>query len=198
MMESMMTGDVDFEAGAPIQAAQLVALNTRLRWACHAIRMVALAWVVWDLGVLSWTWGDRATSLEQMARLYNLDPAKVTDAGYGSAFALALIAWLTTAIVVVYIWRLVRVYLDGQVFTVEAAARLRAVAVAGLASTAAGIALSPIAAALISAELLSEIPLYYWLRPEHLLYILICGFILALSIIFKTAAEIAGEHAQFV
>jgi hypothetical protein len=197
-MEMTMTDDASFDSGDPAQTAQLIALNNKLRWACHSIRAVALVWIVWVLGLILWIWGDRAGLLGRLTKLYGLDPSSVTDVGYWSAFALALASWLASAVLVVSIWRLARVYLDGRVFAVDAAARLRAVALAGFAATAVDIVVRPMGAVMLSPELLSKVPLYGWFNPPDLLYLLICGFILALSVIFMTAAEIADDHARIV
>jgi len=185
-------------ADGPAQLAHVVALNKKLRWACHAIRIVALVWCFWTLGLVSWIYIDRAGFLGRLHRLFGLDPATVTDVRYYVAFAVALASWSVSARLVFYIWRLARIYLDGQVFTIEAAGRLRDVAMAGVASWVADLVARPLGASLISTELLRMEPLHQWFHPLDLLHFMFFGFILALSVVFRTAAEIAAENAQFV
>lgn len=193
-----MADDATFESGDPAQTAESIALNGKLRWACHSIRAVALIWLLWGVGLSTWTWTDRGALLTRLNKLYGLDASSVTDFGYWSAFGAVTVSMLASAALVVFIWRLVRVYLDGRVFTVEAATRLRGVAYAGFLATGVDIGVRPIAASMLSSELMTKLPLHAWFNPNDLLYFLISGFLLALAVIFKTAAEIADEHARFV
>lgn len=193
-----MSDDATFESGDPAPTAQRIALNAKLRRACHAIRAAAVIWVLWGLGLTLWTWGRRDDLLSRLEKLYGLDASSVTDLGYWSAVALVLASWLPSAALVIFIWRLARIYLDGRVFTVEAAARLRSVALAGFFAAGVVILTRPFTVALISSDLMAKLPLQFWLNPNDLLYFLISGFLLALAVIFKTAAEIADEHARFV
>ncbi len=186
---------IEEEAGPP---APLVVLDKSLRFACHSIRAVALIWVVWSGGLALWIWSDRAAMLDRWAKLYGLDPATVSDAAYWSSMCVILVIWAVSWSIVYYLWRLTRSYLDGRVFTVEAAGQLRAVALAGFAATAVSIVGRPIQVMLISSSLLAKLPLYAWLQPADLLYLLISGFVLALGVIFEAAAEIASDHARIV
>jgi hypothetical protein len=136
--------------------------------------------------------------LGRLNKLFGLDPASVTDTRYYLAFAVALASWSVSTILVFYIWRLARAYLDGHVFTVEAAERLRAVALAGVAAWVADLLARPPGAALISTALLKQDPLHQWFHPLDLLHFMFFGFLFGLSVVFRTAAEIASENAQFV
>jgi len=197
-MEAKMTDEANFDCGDPAQTAQQNALNDKLRWACHSIRAVALIWLLWGVALGTWNWMNRDAFLTRLSKLYGLDAPSVTDLGYWSAFGAVTVSMLSSAVLVAFIWRLVRIYLDGQVFTVEAAARLRGVALAGFFATGVDIVVRPIAVMLVSADLFTKLPLYGWFSPQDLLYFLICGFLLALAVIFKTAAEIADDHARIV
>lgn len=195
----MMTTAVNSgEAECGGQSAHVVALNNKLRWVCHAIQIVALIWSLWGLGFISWIYGDRAAFLGRLNRLFGLDPESVTDTRYCLAFAVALASWSVSTILVVCIWRLARVYLEGHVFTIEAAGRLRAVALAGAAAWVVDLLARPLGAALISSALLRQEPLHQWFHPLDLLHFMFFGFLFALSVVFRTAAEIASENAQFV
>lgn len=190
--------DANFEANMSNAPDQSAALSTKLRLACHTIRIVTTLWAVWNFCVYAWVWSDRDALLARQTKLYGLDPMTVTDIRYWSASALEFVSWLVSLIVVFRVWRLTRAYLDGRVFTMEAASRLRAVALAGLMATAVDAVLSPLSGALVLNDLLGRVPIYYWFNPTYLLYALMSGFLLALSVVFESAAEVANENAQFV
>ncbi len=111
---------------------------------------------------------------------------------------MVLADWGVSAFLVAMLWRLTRGYLAGEIFTAEAAFRLRAVAFAGFAATIADIVARPAQYALLSTDLLGKVPLYGWLHPQDLLYAIISGFLLGLAVIFRTAAEIAEDNAHIV
>lgn len=175
-----------------------LALDGSLRLACYSIRAVALIWWLWSSALALWIWSDRETTIGRWVKLYDLDPASVGAVGYSWA-SLVIVAIASVAAVMVYfLWRLTRSYLDGRVFSVEAAGHLRRVALAGFATVAAGVAGRPIQVAMISSSLFAKLPFYAWFGPPDLLYLVICGFLLALGVIFEAAAEIAEDHAKIV
>jgi len=178
--------------------ARMIALNARLRWACHAIRAGALAWIVLDGGVSLWLWTDRSGILDRLNKLYGIDLSGVSTPRYLGALFMMILSLCAAAVFVFYLWRLARVYLDGRVFTLEAAARMREMALAGLAAALVDIVVRPIGSAILSVELLNKVPFYHWFNPTDLLYLLISGFIFALGTIFRSAAKIAEDNARIV
>jgi hypothetical protein len=192
-----MSDDATYD-GAPSGAARLLALNPKLRWTCHSIRLAALALILFEAATVLWDLGDRGRLLDRMNRLYGLDPAAVSDFRYWGAVAILMLKFPFAAIVVARLWRLTGIYLEGKVFSVEAAATLRLVALWGFAATIADIATLPPAAALILTEHIVKVPAQVWLKPIDVFFVLCCAFTLALSVILQTAAEIASEHARFV
>lgn len=178
--------------------AQMIALNKRLRLACHAIRAAALAWIVLDFGLVLWVWADRPTMLDRLNKLYGLDLSGVSVLRYLGASAMPVVSLCAAAVFVFYLWRLVRVFLDGRVFTLDAAARMREMALAGCAAALVDVVVRPIGSAILSVELLSKVPFYHWFNPTDLLYLLIGGFVFALGTIFRSAAKMADDHARIV
>jgi hypothetical protein len=173
-------------------------LRERVRRICQTVRYAALAWFAWTTLLTFWVWLHRAEYLDKSLRFHGIDPAGVSELGYWGGFAtmivdLGAVAWLVSTI-----WRLMQGYIDGQIFTVAASQKLRAVAVAGFLATAVDIVMRIASVALVSTALLAKLPAWRWLDPQHLLYALICGFLLALAAIFKTAAEIVEDNAQIV
>jgi len=178
--------------------AQAIALSRRLRWSCYAIRAVAAIWLAFDAAASLWNWTDRARMREILSALYGLEPARVSDAGIMGAAAMTVVSVAAAAIFVVAVWRLAGVYLEGRVFTPEAADRMRGVALAGFGATLTDMIVRPIGAAMLASELLRKAPLYNWFNPNDLLYLLVSGFVLALAAIFRAAAKIAADHARIV
>ncbi|MBY6240898.1 hypothetical protein [Methylosinus sp. Sm6] len=179
-------------------SARRLALNPKLRWACHSIRLAALVLILFKSATTLWDLGDRDAFLALMNELYGLDSAGVSDLRYWSAVTLWMLEFVLPAIVVARLWRLTGIYLDGRVFSIEAAATLRLVALWGFAATIAGLVTLPLGAALLWAEQIVKVPLQIWLAPINIFCVLCCIFALALSVILETAAKIAREHARFV
>lgn len=176
----------------------LAALRGRIAWICQAVRIAALAWLLWGVATNVWIRFHRSEYFDKGLRFNEIDPASITDARYWAAFVLIIAVYAAAAFMVYRLWLLMQGYLDGDIFSVEAAGRLRRVALSGFAATAANVILPPLQLALMSTALFSKIPLWRLVAPDNLLYALLCGFFLALSAIFRAAAEIADEHAQFV
>lgn len=191
-----MTDAID--ESTPRPSVQVVALNAKLRWACHSIRLVAAAWIAFGIGLTSWTWGHRADNLETMHQLYGLDPDGVSALGYWSSTSIVLSTWAMAGLAAARLWRLTGIYLDGRVFSIEAAEALRRFALTGLAATVFNMGVRPFIFGLVSTEILAKLPAYAWINPQDIFYLLFCGCVLALSVILETAAEIVGEHEQFV
>jgi hypothetical protein len=187
-----MTDAID--ESAPPPSPQLVALNSKLRWACYSIRLVAAAWVVFGVGLTCWNWGHRAESLETMRKLYGLDPESVSDLAYWSSTSIALSTWALAALAVARLWRLTGIYLEGRVFSVAAAAAMRLFALTGAAAVMFVIMAHPLLNGLLSTEL----PARAWITPQDVFYLLFCGCVFALGVILETAAEIVDEHERFV
>jgi hypothetical protein len=190
--------DDAFLSVPPMQLAQTAALREKIGWICHLVRAFAFLWASWELILTLWVWLHRSERLAKAEAWTGVDPASVSDAGYWSAAAVEVAGWGFVAAVALAIWRLMGGYLQGEIFTVGAAGRLRSVALTGFATATAAVIINAVSLALLSPAILAKAPLHIWFGPINLLYFLMCGFLLALSAIFKTAAEIADEYAQFV
>jgi hypothetical protein len=185
-------------SGPPMQLAQTAALREKIGWICHLVRAFAFLWASWDLILTLWVWLHRSEHLARAEAWTGVDPASVSDAGYWSAVAVVVAGWGFVAALTLAVWRLMGGYLQGEIFTVGAADRLRSVALTGFATETAAVIVKAVSLALMSPAIFAKAPLYIWLGPIDLLYLLMCGFLLALAAIFKTAAEIADEYAQFM
>jgi hypothetical protein len=181
----------------PAATPELTRLRAGIGWICHAIRLAALVWTGWVLLRILILWGDRSALVGRMGRAFGVDPASISSARYWGSFALLLAAWAVAALLCWRIWQLFGSYLQGRIFTVDAALRMRALALAGFAATLADMAVRPLQFLVLLGHLPERIGFGYPV-PHDLLHLLISGFVFALATIFKTAAEIAEDHAQIV
>ena len=177
---------------------RIAALRNRIAGACHAIRVASIAWAVWTLAMIVYVYADRDALAARLSREYSIEPTSFSPAGYWAAFAVVLVDWSVTVLLVLAVWRLTRGYLGGEFFAADAARRLRAVGLVGFLVIGVDIGARPLQYMLLSPDLPGRLPLYAWLQPQDLLYAIICGFLLALAVIFGSAAEIAEDNAQFV
>jgi hypothetical protein len=193
-MENSMIDNI--EANGDISPRD-VKLHSRIGWICQAVRIAAIIWLLWAIAVNIWVWTHRANFMDKSLKMYDVDPATISDFNYWMADVPTVVALSTSAFMVWRLQLLMRGYLDGDIFSVGASDRLRAVALAGFAAAAGAIA-RPLQVVLLSPTLLTKLQIWQLVSPETLLYALICGFLLALAAIFKAGAEIAEENRQFV
>jgi hypothetical protein len=181
-------------------------LRARISWLCHLIRITAVLWAGWILASIVWGWWNSTDTTAKIAdnlgRYLSADLTGLSNPQVMATFAGALVLWLFDAAIVYCVWRLFGTYLEGRIFTVDAAVWLRRLGITLLAALLAevvwrplsliiliGHAHVPVAAVLLSGQALI---------PFDLLRVLFCLFVVMLGQIFKTAAEIADDHARIV
>jgi len=190
-----MTEDVETSSESSPRDARL---REKIGWICQAVRIAGVVWLLWGIAQSLWVWTRRADFIDKALKNYGIDPATISDFNYWLAYSPVLVTIAFDAFMVSRLWLLVRGYLKGDIFSVEAACRLRTVALAGFAATAVSAIARPMQFALMSPTLLTRLSPWQLILPETLLYALICGFLLALAAIFKAGAEVAEENRQFV
>jgi hypothetical protein len=193
-MEMQMT-----DAAALPDNPQTVALRGKIGWICHGVRFAAVVYPAWVLWLLAGYWSDPAQIAAGYGRFLKVDLSGIARWQQGAAFAVDFVVWLFTAGACYAGWRLFSTYLRGRIFTLDAALWLRRVALLGLAAQLIAILTRPLISLIITAHLPQGHRLVnLFLLPGDLLTLLLLAVLLALAHIFKTAAEIAGEHSQFV
>ena len=183
-------------------------LRARISWLCHLIRIAAVLWAGWILVLILWNWSrngpdNTAKIAEGLGRALNADLSGLSDTQVASVFAGSLGLWAFSAAISYCVWRLFGTYLQGRIFTVDAAIWLRRLGITGLTAVLVEVvwrrlflfiltshAHVPAATLLVS----GPAPLI----PFDLLRILFCLFVVMLGQIFKTAAEMADDHARIV
>jgi hypothetical protein len=174
------------------------ALRKKIGWICQFIRAMAIAWIAWLLYVVVAFWSDREKVVNAYLKSLKINPSELPDFSYHAAFGVALFDWALTALVVASLWRLLSIYIAGNVFTVEASLALRRVALLGGLAKAFDLLARPLVFALLTAghDAGGQHGLFF--APNDLLEAIYIAFLFSLATIFKSAAELAEEHAQIV
>lgn len=182
----------------PAPSPIALALQQKIGWLCQLIRIAAIAWSAWIFYLIVALWRDRERVATVYARAFDLPATPLSDVNYFTGFGLQLLAWALSAAVAFALWRLFSRYLAGEIFTVSAALELRRLATVGAAALIIGIAERPLIFSLATgghADPSGHIPLF---QPNDLLDAIFVTFLFSLAYIFKTAAEMAEDHAQIV
>jgi hypothetical protein len=182
----------------PPPSAIALALRQKIGWLCQIIRGLGLVWAAWIFLEVVAFWGDRDKALGAYARLFKFDARDVALSHYYVAFGLQLAACALAAWVAWALWRLFSHYLDGDIFSVAAALGLRRLALVGAAALLFDLVQRPIIFALITAGHEASPVNGWFFHPSDLLDAIFVTFLFSLAYIFKTAAELADEHAQIV
>jgi Protein of unknown function (DUF2975) len=177
------------------------ALQARIAWLCHLTRAAAAGWAAWGLIAVIRVWSDQAKVSSMLGHYLNADLGLMSRLEFAWAFGVAVATWFPAATVAWCIWRLFGTYLDGRIFTADAAAWVQRVGVAGLIAVLASIVgrridwliLTSHADLPLSTRLFTQIVV-----PMDLLQVLFCLFVLAIGHVFRTAVQIADDHAGIV
>jgi hypothetical protein len=185
-------------ADGPAPSANALALRKKIGWLCQIIRGLGIVWALWILYEIVAFWGDPARARGAYSHAFQFDAASISTLNYYTAFALQLIVWALAARVAWALWRLFTHYLNGDTFTVSAALALRRLAMAGAVALGFSILERPAIFALMIAGHEVAGRSGWFFRPDDLLDTIFVTFVFSLAYIFKTAAELADEHAQIV
>lgn len=163
------------------------------------MRYAALAYALWVLSLLVMFWSDAAF----VARVHSFwAKMPLTEASVWqrvAGFALSFVDWLLLAAAVCAVWELMGAYLEGRIFSPDAAKWLRRIGLFGLAALALDIVLRPVMTAISSMHMpegMRVVALHF--QPNDLLNTLFLLAFVALGHIFKSAADLADDHAQIV
>ncbi|MBY6240300.1 DUF2975 domain-containing protein [Methylosinus sp. Sm6] len=180
------------------QNERLRELRGRIGWICQTIRVFVILFPLADLATVIAFWIDHEAVERHFRALLQIDVAGASSEQYAVALAVGLVVWLFVAATCACLWRVFTLYLNGGVFSVEAAKWLRRAGLLGLAT----LLLEVAARSAIIFSLAAHLPLgqnqHGYIRLEDLLNVIFALMLVAIAHIFKTAADIAGEHAQFV
>lgn len=177
------------------------ALRAKIAWLCHLTRLAAVGWAAWLLIAEAWAWSDPAKIASTVGHYLNTDLGVISAPQFALAFAGVVVAWLACVVVAYCIWRLFGAYLEGHIFTADAAAWMLRIGVAGLIAVLVGLVTRRIGWLVLTSH--SELPLRtrmftMFVVPMDLLQIFFCLFVLAVGRVFKAAVQIADDNASIV
>ena len=187
-----------------------LSLPARIRLLCHLIRIAALLWVGWILVnvVRVWYVADPARLLEISLGMDNLNRgldaglSEISSAQIAGFFSGALVLWAFDVAIAYCAWRLTAGYLQGRIFTVDAAVWMRRIGITGLLAVLFMVAWrrARLFILTIHGHLPAATVLLFgqWVTPPDLMRLVFCLFLIALAHIFKAAAELADDHAGIV
>jgi Protein of unknown function (DUF2975) len=173
-------------------------LRRRVAPLCHAIRLSALAWIIWaSVGTLS-VFGSPVRVAEHFGRVLNVDLTNLPTSGYAMALTIILVDLAIAWLIVVFIWRLFGHYLRGEIFSLAAVQDLGRAGWTGVAAVVADIVARPLIAYALTQHLGESQRHHFWTNPNDLLHLLLALFIVALAHIFRVGVAIADENRQIV
>jgi hypothetical protein len=179
-------------------------LPARIRWLCQLIRIAALLWVGWILVNVARGWyaADPARLMDNLNRGLHAGVSEISKGQIAAFFAGNFAIWLLDTVIAYCIWQLTGRYLQGRIFTVDAALWMRRLGVTGLITVLSIVAWRR--ASLLILTIHGNMPAGtvllsgQWVTPPDLMRLLFCLFLVALAHIFKAAAELADDHAGIV
>jgi hypothetical protein len=184
---------------SPFAEPRMAALRGRIDFLCQIGRCAIVGWTAWLCYAVLFEWSDPARVSAAFAKSFGRDISGFSSMQHVGLYACAGLAWLLSLCACFYGWRLLTLYRAGAIFGAQPAAALLGAGAFGLASRLADIATRPALTFIASAHLPPEqrvvgIPA----TPDDIVVALLFVGLIVLAQIQMTAAEIAGEHAQFV
>ena len=174
----------------------------RIGWLCHLIRAAAAAQAIWTLALIAWWWSDSTAIMKAYGTFLKLDVSAASSSQYAVAVAINLCGWALYAAISYCIWRQFGTYLQGRVFTVDAAIWMRRVGMTGCAalifSLLARHLIVVVLAFHLHAPLGALLAVPPWAGPFDALQALFFLAVIALAQIHYAAAELAEDHAKIV
>ncbi|CCE03446.1 DUF2975 domain-containing protein [Bradyrhizobium sp. STM 3809] len=179
------------------------ALRSRITWLCRFVQWAAVAWSLWVPVSFLWRWlpVDPAGLVGPLGYALKTDMTGLSATQVEWFLALTLVVWIPDLAVGYCIWRLFGTYLQGRIFTVEAAIWMLRVGVCGFAAVAADMIIRKLGLLVLTSHVqlrLSTLLTFQTILPADLLRMLFSLFVIALAQIFKAAAELADDHAKII
>lgn len=174
----------------------------RIGWLCHLIRIAAAAQAVWALALMVWWWSDPAAIEKAYGTFLKTDLSGASSLQYAVALAITVCNWALYAAISYCVWRQFGTYLQGRVFTVDAAIWMRRVGMTGCVSLIFGLLSGPLVVIALAFHLrapfgaLLSVP--HWVGPFNALQALFFLAVIGLAQIQYAAAELADDHAKIV
>ena len=192
-----MTAETAMAANS--SAPEFTRLRHKIGWICHSLRFAIVAYSAWVLYLVLALWLDTDRLYQALDYLIHTNVSALAPWQRWTGFSIDLGLWATASIACYFGWRLLSTYLEGRIFSVEAARWMQRVASWGIITQVMSIALRPLFTLVLTAHLPpAERQAHLVLQPNDLLTLLLLLSLLALAHIQRAGAEIAAEHAQII
>ncbi len=184
---------------SPTPSPAVAALRARIGTLCHALRLAGPAYAGWVLYNLTVHWSDAHGVGLGWSHFLKRELGDIPAGQRVAGFCLHFVVWIFVALACLELWRLFTTFLNGRVFTAEAAGHLRRMAIFGLAAEFADVVSRPLISMIVTAHMPEGSRMVsVFLQPPDLLNVMFLVGFLALGHVFKAAAEIAEDHAAIV
>jgi Protein of unknown function (DUF2975) len=174
----------------------------RIGWLCHLIRTAAAALAVWTLALIAWWWSDAAAIEKAYGTFLKLDLSGASSVQYAVAVAITVSGWALYAAISYCIWRQFGTYLQGRVFTVDAAIWMRRVGMTGCAALIFSLLARHLVVIVLAFHLYAPfgalVSVPRWAGPFDALQALFSLAVIGLAQIHYAAAELADDHDKIV
>jgi len=175
------------------------ALRGRIGWLCRVLQALVVGWPIWILYIIFAYWGDRAFVVKKIREMFDIDVSGAAQFQITETVSMQLVLWTVLAAMCFSLWRVLSLYLRGDIFSIDAALWLRRAGLFGLVATIADLP-SRSLIVLIMAQHLPESAMKHrgYISSDDPLHLMIALIVIAFAHIQKSAAEIAADHAQIV
>jgi Na+/proline symporter len=173
-------------------------LQAKIGWICQSLRWLMFLWLLWVLVLISLPLFDLAGTVDQINSSPHMAEFQITTQSYLASRIVSYLDWAAATLIGFAAWRLMTGYMNGDIFSENAADRLKRLGQAAIVATLADIIARPISIMLLSPGYFKTLSMWQFLAPQDLLYILIGAFILSLAKIYHVAAEINAENKSFI
>ncbi len=177
-----------------------VALRLKIGALCHVVRAMAVVYLLWILAAIVRFWINEEWVIFAFNVRLKTNIGGVSVLQRIEACGVDLLNWLFLLGVVVALWRLFGGFLNGSIFTADAARRLRAVGTVGIVAVAVGVICQPVKALIVTSHLpvKPEFANMFVLDPAFLLHFTYCAMLIALAHVFTSASELASDNAGII
>lgn len=203
MFNPSKTGKIMHEQAAmpplPVPPEHM-ALRLKIGALCHFVRAMGVVYLAWILVAILRFWVNEEWVIFGFGARLKTNIGGVSVLQRIEACGVDLINWLFLLGVVVAVWRLFGGFLNGSIFTIDAARRLRSVGTVGIATVIVGFFCQPIKAMIVTSHLpvKPEFANMLVFDPAFLLNFTFCAMLIALAHVFKSASELASDNAGII
>jgi hypothetical protein len=191
--------DRALNAPAQAQSAPISALCGRIAGLCQAIRALTVFYALFSLWGLGHAYVLRKPEELGGIAVTGIDFSGANDFQWDEVLALSLLLWLLIGALCFCLFKVFTIYLRGGVFSAEAALWLRRAGLTGLVVILADFLWRSAIVYILAAHLPESINAkHMFVGTVDVFHVAIALILFALGQVQKIAAEIAGEHAQFV